>query len=149
MAVFSIEIADEDVNRVLGAVAHNYKRPDQVPNPNFDPDQEVGEDNPENIDNPETVRRSQFVNRIVREFLADHVNAYDALNRQEQQLLKLQEMLPLQVFLIRPCNMLGHDAINEMPHSSSSEMINRSNGEIITLVLSTQNTVDVTLSIQK
>lgn len=76
MAVFSIEIADEDVNRVLGAVAHNYKRPDQVPNPNFDPNQEVGENNPENIDNPETV--PQFVNRIVREFLADHVNAYDA-----------------------------------------------------------------------
>ena len=31
MAQFSIEIADADVNRVLGSVAANYGRPDKVP----------------------------------------------------------------------------------------------------------------------
>ena len=95
MAQFAIEIADEDVNRVLGAVAANYNRPDviynpdfdpsaTIPNPDFDPDEPIGPDNPEtlpdpaqieSIDNPETI--PQFVNRIVREFLAEHVNAYE------------------------------------------------------------------------
>ena len=31
MAVFSIEIADADVPRVIGAVCANYNRPDMVP----------------------------------------------------------------------------------------------------------------------
>tara|TARA_Y100001938_G_C8040800_1_gene406053 strand:- start:117 stop:476 length:360 start_codon:yes stop_codon:yes gene_type:complete len=96
MAVFSIEIADADVNRVLGAVAANYNRPEQVPNPDFDPnatipnpdyDDTIPEDpetNPstlpdpsevEFIDNPETI--PQFVNRVVRNFLEEHTRAYE------------------------------------------------------------------------
>ena len=47
MAVFSIEIADEDVARVIGAVCANYNRPDTVPNPAFDPEQEESEENSE------------------------------------------------------------------------------------------------------
>mgnify|MGYP003110647876 CR=1 FL=1 len=95
MAQFSIEIADQDVDRVLGAVAANYKRPEKVgnpdydpsatiPNPDYDPNQEEGLDNPATIpdpnqqttiDNPETI--PQFVNRIVRQFLAENVAAHE------------------------------------------------------------------------
>lgn len=75
MAQFTIEIADADVNRVLGALAVNYNRPDQVPNPDFDSAQEPSESNPEMIDNPETI--SQFGNRMVRNFLAENVKAYE------------------------------------------------------------------------
>ena len=35
MAVFSIEIADADVGRVIGAVCANYNRSDTVSNPDF------------------------------------------------------------------------------------------------------------------
>jgi len=102
MAVFSVEIADADVDRVLGAVAANYQRPSQIPNPeydstatipnpDFDPGQPAGPENEENIpdpsqeefiDNPETV--PQFVNRIVRQFLAEHVSAYEVKLAKEQ-----------------------------------------------------------------
>ena len=96
MAVFSVDIADADVNRVLNAVAANYNRPLLVANPDYDAsavipnpdyDDTVVEDpidNPatlpdpdqvEFIDNPETI--PQFVNRVVRQFLAEHVQAYE------------------------------------------------------------------------
>ena len=76
MAQFSIEIADQDLNRVLNAVASNYKRPEKVSNPSFDADQpEDPETNPSQIDNPETV--PQFVNRIVREFLSENVKVFE------------------------------------------------------------------------
>ena len=75
MAQFSVEIADADVSRVLGALAANYSRPEKVPNPEFDPSQETSEANLEFIDNPETV--AQFGNRMVREFLSNNVKAYE------------------------------------------------------------------------
>lgn len=82
MAQFTIEIADADVNRVLGALAVNYNRPDQVPNPNFDSAQEPSESNPEMIDNPETV--AQFGNRMVRNFLSENVKAYEVRLAKQQ-----------------------------------------------------------------
>jgi hypothetical protein len=75
MAQFSVEIADQDVARVLNSLAVNYGRPEQVPNPDFDPLQPVSETNSEFIDNPETV--AQFGNRMVREFLSNNVKAYE------------------------------------------------------------------------
>ena len=84
MAVFSVEINDADVVRVLDAVSANYNRPDQVQNPDFDDslpeDPEtnpsmVGNGQDEYIDNPET--KAQFANRKVREFLSDHVKAHE------------------------------------------------------------------------
>jgi hypothetical protein len=75
MAVFSIEIADADVPRVIGAVCANYGRPETVPNPSFDPEQEESEANPTTVANPEDT--FQFTNRIVRQFLAEHVSAYE------------------------------------------------------------------------
>ena len=82
MAQFSVEIADADVSRVLGALAANYNRPEQLPNPEFDPSQETSEANPEFIDNPETV--AQFGNRMVREFLANNVRAYEVRVAKQQ-----------------------------------------------------------------
>ena len=73
MAQFAIEIADEDVSRVLGAVAANYNRPLTIMNPDYDPNAEVPVD--EFIDNPETL--PQFANRIVRQFLTEHVAAHE------------------------------------------------------------------------
>ena len=35
MATFSLDIAEEDVGRVLNAVAANYNRPEQVINPDY------------------------------------------------------------------------------------------------------------------
>ena len=103
MAVFSVEIADADVARVLTAVAANYKRPSQVLNPDYDEDATVPNpdydssipedpdtnpstipdpDQEQFIDNPETV--AQFANRIVRQFLSDHVQAYEINLAKEQ-----------------------------------------------------------------
>ena len=70
MAQFTIEIADEDVNRVLGALAANYKRPETI---TVDGEQ---------VDNPETI--AQFGNRIVRQFLAENVSAYEVRLAQQQ-----------------------------------------------------------------
>jgi hypothetical protein len=75
MAVFSIEIADADVARVIGAVCANYNRPETVANPSFDHEQEESGANPRTIANPEDT--FQFTNRIVRQFLAEHVSAYE------------------------------------------------------------------------
>ena len=103
MAIFSIEIADADVSRVLGAVASNYNRPAQIPNPDYDalatiPNPDYDPSLPEHpstnpstipdpsqvefIDNPET--EAQFVNRIVREFLADHVKSFEVNEARKQ-----------------------------------------------------------------
>jgi hypothetical protein len=60
MAIFSIEIADSDIERVLNAVAANYNRPDFL-------DDET--------ENPES--KAQFANRIVRQFLRENVVAYE------------------------------------------------------------------------
>lgn len=93
MAIFSVEIADADIARVLNAVAANYNRPETVQNPNwtgptiqnpnFDPNLGESEENPSTIDNPEpeTVEnpetKAAFANRMVRQFLAEHVIAYE------------------------------------------------------------------------
>jgi len=82
VAQFSVEIADADVSRVLGALAANYNRPEKVPNPEFDPSQETSEANPELIDNPETI--AQFGNRMVRQFLAQNVKAYEVRVAKQQ-----------------------------------------------------------------
>ena len=76
MAQFSIAIADEDVNRVMDAVAANYGWKENVNNPDFDPQQPVDPStNPETIPNPEN--KFVFTNRMVRQFLSEHVKAYE------------------------------------------------------------------------
>lgn len=64
MAIFSVEIADTDVDRVINAVCNNYNYKDKV----------LTENN-EEITNPES--KPVFANRMVRKFLSDHVKKYE------------------------------------------------------------------------
>ena len=82
MAQFSIEIADDQVERVITEVCANYNYRPQISNPDFDPSLEdrEGEDydpstNPETLDNPET--QDAFANRMVREYLINNTQAYE------------------------------------------------------------------------
>ena len=72
----TIEVATPDVNRVLNAIALNYKRKEKVPNPAFDPGQsEHPVQNPATIDNPES--KEDFLNKVVRQFLTDNVCGHE------------------------------------------------------------------------
>ena len=76
MAVFSVDIDDNDIDRVVGAVCANYGYQAQLPNPSFDFSQPVDpETNPETIANTETPR--QFANRKTRDFLMENTVAYE------------------------------------------------------------------------
>lgn len=72
MAVFSIEIADADVNRVMDAITANYNRQENVINPDYDPNDPASL---ELLPNPED--KFKFTNRMVRQFISDHVVAYE------------------------------------------------------------------------
>ena len=81
MATFSLDIAEEDVGRVLNAISANYNRPEQIPNPDYPvnsesaPVDENGNPIPPRIDNPEN--KAVFTHRMVRNFLSEHVSAYE------------------------------------------------------------------------
>ena len=87
MALFSIEIDDADISRVLDAMAVNFGRPDTVSNPSFNPSLPESESNPRTIDNPET--KAVFANRMVREILAARYaggdNIYNKLPESKQE----------------------------------------------------------------
>jgi hypothetical protein len=85
MAIYSVEMPDNDFLRVINAISANYGRPETVANPNYTGDPESLE--PATIDNPET--KAQFTNRIVRGFLSENVTAHErrlALQQAEQGL---------------------------------------------------------------
>jgi len=42
MAIFSVEIPDEDTDRVVVAICSNYRYTSQIENPDFDDDLESG-----------------------------------------------------------------------------------------------------------
>lgn len=78
MAIFSIEIEDTDVERVINAVCANYNWPEYVL------------DNQGNtIQNPES--KFVFANKMVRQFLSDHVKKYeiDLLKKQIEESITL------------------------------------------------------------
>ena len=76
MAAFTINIADEDVPRVITAMCANYGYQTEIPNPDFDPDQDVDPiTNPESIPNPETTNK--FANRMTRDFLMQNTVSYE------------------------------------------------------------------------
>ena len=76
MAVFSVNISDEDVGRVINAMCGNYGYEPEIPNPNYNPSLPVdAETNPELITNSEN--QSQFANRKARDFLMDNTVAYE------------------------------------------------------------------------
>ena len=74
MALLCIDIADEDVERVITALCDTYGRPAMVDNPDYDPSEEDGPDNPREIPNPETP--NEFANRMVRAFISEVTGAY-------------------------------------------------------------------------
>ena len=76
MAEFCVNIADEDVSRVITAMCANYGYQQNIPNPDRDPQQPTDpETNPEYIPNPETT--NQFANRMTRDFLMNNTVAYE------------------------------------------------------------------------
>jgi len=80
MASFSIEISDDQVDRIITAMCANYDYRTQISNPDYDPALEHGEDydpatNPASVNNPETP--TQFTNRMVREYLQNNTIAYE------------------------------------------------------------------------
>jgi hypothetical protein len=76
MAVFSVNISDSDVARVITAVCGNYGYQELIENVNFDPSlPSHSETNPETVPNPET--QSQFANRKTRDFLMENTVAYE------------------------------------------------------------------------
>lgn len=79
MAIFSVEIADEDVSRVIDSLCANYKYSSVVL-----------DNNANEIPNPET--KPMFANRMVRKFLSEHVKRYEldlARKELEQQLAQI------------------------------------------------------------
>ena len=73
MAQFCVNIADDDVDRVIGAMCSNYGYQETIDNPNFDMDQDESEENPRTIINQES--SFQFANRKVREILMENTVA--------------------------------------------------------------------------
>ena len=66
MAIFSVEIADQDVDRVIEALCINYGWQEQITDP---------QDGMNVIANPEV--KFAFANRMVRNFLKEHVKKYE------------------------------------------------------------------------
>tara|TARA_B100000963_G_scaffold349751_1_gene359161 strand:+ start:646 stop:936 length:291 start_codon:yes stop_codon:yes gene_type:complete len=76
MAVFSVNIDDADVGRVINAMCANYGYEAEISNPDWNPSLPVDpETNPERIPNPET--QSQFANRMTRDYLMSNTVAYE------------------------------------------------------------------------
>jgi hypothetical protein len=89
MAIFQLEISDTDVQRVFDAICGNYGWQSDVVNPLYEAAQTYDEDGdaimpvvdeggveiPSTMSNPET--QGDFTHRKVREFLAEHVTAYE------------------------------------------------------------------------
>jgi len=76
MAVFSVNIDDADVGRVISAMCANYGYESQIDNPNWNPSLPVDpETNPQKVANPET--QSQFANRMTRDYLMSNTVAYE------------------------------------------------------------------------
>lgn len=76
MAIFSIEIADSDVERVIDSLCVNYRRQEYI-----------SDDQGNSVLNPES--KPVFANRMVREFISDHVKRYeiDLAKKQLEDLL--------------------------------------------------------------
>ena len=88
MAIFSVQIEDADVPRVLDALSASYGRRDTVPNPDFDPNQPEDLNlNLMEIANPES--KAEFANRMVRRFLSEHVQAYEVKQAKAAALLNV------------------------------------------------------------
>lgn len=95
MAQHCVEIPDEHLDRVINAVAAQYGYNPTVNNPDFDPEQPEGEDNPGTIANPVTI--GQFVNKVVRDFLINNVKAHEAKQASETARLAALEAVDVAI----------------------------------------------------
>ena len=73
MAIFQLEIADDDVSRVFDAICSNYGYQETVANPEY----VVADDAVEDAADPVDETQGDFTHKIVRKFLGDHVRAYE------------------------------------------------------------------------
>ena len=80
MATFSVEIPDEQVERILTAVCANYNYNAQISDPDSD-------DPNATIDNPQTTY--QFANEQVRKYLIENTVAYEAKLAKQQAMNSL------------------------------------------------------------
>ena len=78
MTQFCVNIADADVSRVVAAMCDTYGYHVMVDNPDFDPSEEEGPDNPRQIPNPETP--NEFANRKPRDFLMEVTVSHELKN---------------------------------------------------------------------
>ncbi len=78
MTQFCVNIADADVSRVVAAMCDTYGYHVMVDNPDFDPSEEEGPDNPRQIPNPETP--NEFANRKTRDFLMEVTVSHELKN---------------------------------------------------------------------
>jgi len=82
MAIISIDIDVHDEARVFAAIAKSFNWQSRVPNPSFDPGRPQSPGNPREIDNPDLIE--DFVNKVLRDFLQEHVTAFERKEAREQ-----------------------------------------------------------------
>ena len=82
MTQFCVNIADADVSRVVAAMCDTYGYHVMVDNPDFDPSEEEGPDNPRQIPNPETP--NEFANRKTRDCLMEVTVSHELINERNK-----------------------------------------------------------------
>ena len=78
MTQFCVNIADADVSRVVAAMCDTYGYHVMVDNPDFNPSDPGGPDNPRQIRIPETP--NEFANRKTRDFLMEVTVSHELKN---------------------------------------------------------------------
>lgn len=76
MAIISVYIPDSDFQRTLDAICNNYKYQESFTSKEIDPNAEIGQE-VITITTPNPQTKSQFVNQIIRNFISEHVKAYE------------------------------------------------------------------------
>jgi hypothetical protein len=76
MATITLNIPDTFIQRAIDAYLNDFNYQNQIPNPDFDPEQPEGVGNEKLIDNPETP--AQFTKRMVGEEVKGRVLRYEA-----------------------------------------------------------------------
>ena len=78
MTQFCVNIADADVSRVVAAMCDTYGYHVMVDNPDFNPSEPEGPDNPRQIPNPEPP--NECANRKTRDFLMEVTVSHELKN---------------------------------------------------------------------
>jgi hypothetical protein len=95
MAQYCINIPDEHLDRVISAVANQYRYQLTVDNPDFDLEQPEDETNPKTIPNPQTM--GGFVNEVVRNFLIENVKAWESKQAAEAARIAVLDAIDINI----------------------------------------------------